>query len=66
MAPAADRYAQIYRLIKATELVSNTSSLFMSEDAGLTWRAIFPPGGPWCNADTGNGVRWMVGQAGCR
>jgi hypothetical protein len=37
-------------------LVSNTSSLFMSEDGGLTWRAIFPPGGPWCNADTGYGL----------
>ncbi|WP_316310520.1 beta propeller repeat protein, partial [Clavibacter michiganensis] len=24
----------------------------MSEDAGLTWRAIFPPGGPFCNYDT--------------
>jgi photosystem II stability/assembly factor-like uncharacterized protein len=25
------------------------SSLYMSEDGGLTWRAIFPPGGPFCN-----------------
>ena len=33
-------------------LVSNTSSLFISEDAGLTWRAIFPPGGPYCNTST--------------
>lgn len=34
-------------------LSSDRSSLFMSEDAGLTWRAIFPPGGPFCNFDTG-------------
>ncbi|HNR97191.1 MAG TPA: sialidase family protein [Anaerolineae bacterium] len=34
-------------------LSSDRSSLFMSEDAGLTWRAIFPPGGPFCNYDTG-------------
>ena len=25
------------------------SSLFMSQDGGLTWRAIFPPGGPYCD-----------------
>jgi len=24
------------------------SSLFISQDGGLTWRAIFPPGGPYC------------------
>lgn len=30
-------------------LHSSYSSLFMSEDGGLTWRAIFPPGGPFCN-----------------
>ncbi|MER2599608.1 MAG: hypothetical protein ABTQ73_08815, partial [Caldilineales bacterium] len=24
------------------------SSLFMSQDGGVTWRAIFPPGGPYC------------------
>ncbi len=41
-------------------LVSNTSSLFISEDAGLTWRAIFPPGGPWCNADTGYGLGYVA------
>jgi len=41
-------------------LVSNTSSLFMSEDAGLTWRAIFPPGGPWCNADTGYSLAYVA------
>jgi hypothetical protein len=33
-------------------LASDLSSLFMSEDAGLTWRAIFPPGGPYCNTST--------------
>lgn len=31
-------------------LQSSYSSLFMSEDGGLTWRAIFPPGGPFCNS----------------
>lgn len=25
------------------------SSLYMSQDGGLTWRAIFPPGGPYCD-----------------
>ena len=34
-------------------LSSDRSSLFISEDAGLTWRAIFPPGGPFCNYNTG-------------
>jgi photosystem II stability/assembly factor-like uncharacterized protein len=30
------------------------SSLFMSQDAGTTWQAIFPPGGPYCgNSDFG-------------
>lgn len=24
------------------------SSLYMSQDGGVTWRAIFPPGGPYC------------------
>jgi len=33
-------------------LASDLSSLFMSEDSGLTWRAIFPPGGPYCNTST--------------
>ncbi|MEI2691432.1 MAG: hypothetical protein V9H69_17705 [Anaerolineae bacterium] len=28
------------------------SSLFMSQDGGLTWRAIFPPGGPYCGNST--------------
>jgi hypothetical protein len=41
-------------------LVSNTSSLFMSEDAGLTWRAIFPPGGPLCNTDTGYSLAYVA------
>ena len=41
-------------------LVSNASSLFMSEDAGLTWRAIFPPGGPFCNTDTGYGLGYVA------
>ncbi len=41
-------------------LASFTSSLFMSEDAGLTWRAIFPPGGPFCNTGTGYGLTYPV------
>ena len=41
-------------------LASDTSSLFMSEDAGLTWRAIFPPGGPFCNTGTGYGLTYPV------
>ncbi len=41
-------------------LVSNTSSLFMSEDGGLTWRAIFPPGGPLCNTDTGYSLGYVA------
>ncbi len=28
---------------------ADDSSLYMSQDGGLTWRAIFPPGGPFCN-----------------
>jgi hypothetical protein len=37
-------------------LASDRSSLFMSEDGGLTWRAIFPPGGPFCDTSTGYGL----------
>ena len=28
------------------------SSLFMSQDGGVTWQAIFPPGGPYCGNST--------------
>jgi photosystem II stability/assembly factor-like uncharacterized protein len=28
------------------------SSLFMSQDSGLTWRPIFPPGGTYCGENT--------------
>jgi hypothetical protein len=41
-------------------LASDLSSLFMSEDAGLTWRAIFPPGGPFCNTSTGYGLVYVA------
>jgi hypothetical protein len=41
-------------------LASDTSSLFMSEDAGLTWRAIFPPGGPYCNTGTGYSLVYVA------
>lgn len=27
---------------------ADDSSLYMSQDGGLTWQAIFPPGGPFC------------------
>ena len=39
-------------------LSSDRSSLFMSEDVGLSWRAIFPPGGPFCNTSTGYGLTY--------
>jgi hypothetical protein len=41
-------------------LASDLSSLFMSEDSGLTWRAIFPPGGPFCNTSTGYGLMYTA------
>ena len=41
-------------------LSSDLSSLFMSEDAGLTWRAIFPPGGPFCGTSTGYGLTYRA------
>ncbi len=41
-------------------LSADQSSLFMSEDAGLTWRAIFPPGGPLCNTNTEYGLSYAA------
>mgnify|MGYP001203985869 FL=1 len=41
-------------------LSSDLSSLFMSEDAGLTWRAIFPPGGALCNTNTGYSLVYVA------
>jgi photosystem II stability/assembly factor-like uncharacterized protein len=41
-------------------LSSDRSSLFMSEDGGLTWRAIFPPGGPFCDTSTEYGLAYVA------
>jgi hypothetical protein len=49
-----------FALDRTLLLASNLSSLFMSEDSGLTWRAIFPPGGPFCNTSTGYGLMYTA------